>query len=625
MFELGGQILPDRLEGPIFLDTETKDTYLKSYGPGWAWENRGYIAGIAISADNFTGYLPIKHMDGNVDREKVISWLNHNLSNPVGGPLVAFNSNYDVGWMRREGIRCNRVVEDVMLQAPLIDEHRFTYGLDDLGRDYLGERKDELGLKNEALRLGIKISSKEIKMNLWRMDPEVVGQYALQDVALTKKLWYLFNKKLADEELERTYALERDLQPLVLEMRWRGVRVDLDRGEELVVQYQKKEDDAIKEVKRITGIDITGSLSKSAALAKVLEQQGVPYPLTEKTQKPSITKELLAASHNPVCQLIRQAQKFERFRTLFVENYVLDMGSSGRIHGQLNQLKTDEGGTVSGRFSSTMPNLQQIPSNDKADEEDVKLGTEIRGLFLAEEGAQWMVGDYSQQEPRWMVEMAHRSHLKSARTPLEIYQTNPKVDFHQMTADLTGLTRKQSKPIGLGLAYAMGGAKLAIKLGLPTAIKQFEKNGKIIKYEAAGPEAQLILDKYNQAVPFVRELDLLCRSAARKRGWIRTPLGRRFRFPVINGERHRTHKAMNALIQGVAADETKSAMVAMWREGIVPVLTVHDELDFNDITSDKEAMHRRDIMLSALPKSVPSKVDIEMGPSWGYAVKRTDL
>lgn len=241
----------------------------------------------------------------------------------------------------------------------------------------------------------------------------------------------------------------------------------------------------------------------------------------------------------------------------------------------------------------------------------------MRSLFLPEEGCQWASLDYSQQEPRWMVEYAHRLGLQSAAPALNSYVNDPKTDFHTMVANLTGLPRSRAKIINLGLAYGMGGGKLCRSLGLPVVEKVWRKGGKDMVVEQAGPEGQEILRLYNEGAPFIKELSQVCQRVAKDRGVIKTITGRKFRFPLIGGERWRTHKAMNALVQGVAADETKTAMSMMWDAGIVPALTIHDEVALTDCANPEEARKAVEIMLTAIPKTVPSKVDLEMGPNWG--------
>lgn len=603
--------LPDKLQGHITLDTETKDPELKNIGPGWAFKDSGFISGVSIVADNFEGYIGVHQArGGNIEEKSQFwKWLEHQLSNESQLKIFA-NNQYDQGWLRRQGILVKGPVEDVQIMAPLLDEYRFSYALDNLGKDYFGEDegKDYSGFLEEAERCGVKVTAKTNPKSLggeiWKFHAEVAGNYALQDARLTRRLWDLFNPMIDEQELRGVYNLECSLFPVLLEMRWRGVRVDLDRVEELRKEFSDKEKEALLVIQRETGVDMDPW--KADSVAQVLDHCKIPYPQTEKTGKPSIKADYLESLEHPMAKAIVTVRKYNRARGVFLENFILGHQREGRVHCQFNQMKSDEGGTVGGRFSSSNFNLQQIPTRDK------EIGPKIRECFLAEEGEKFCSIDFSAQEPRITAEYALRAGVRGGREVAEKYVENPRTDYHQMVADLCGIPRKHAKIINLGLAYGMGGAKLCHSLGLPTEMKMIR--GRLL--EVAGPEGQALLDRYHERAPFLRELSRECQRAAKDRGFIRTILGRRCRFPMKNGERWFTHKALNRLIQGSAADQTKKAMVDLWNVGCIPLATVHDELLFS-VKNEEEAHRYRVIMETAIETTVPFVSDVAIGDNWG--------
>lgn len=612
--------LPDTLHGDIVIDLETYDPTLKTNGPGWAFKKPeyGYIIGIGILADNFEAYIPIRHEDSprNLDIPRVKEWLNHVLSNE-SQPKILANATYDLGWLRAEGVELAGPLHDVLIQAPLLDEYRDRYGLDYIGKDYLGISKDYEVLYDEARLIGLKADTDTVMSNLHKLSPESAGKYCLQDCHMTKDLFSLFMEKIREEELQDVYKLECDLIRVLLDMRWSGVKVDLDAAERLCGIYSRLEDELHAEVKRQTGVEIAPW--NAASIATAFEAIGVDVPLTPKTKKPSVKKEWLEGLNHDVAQMIVDIRRFNKVRTTFLESAILNHSVDGRIYATFNQLKADrpEGGgkgTVGGRFSSDHPNLQQMPARDS------EIGPVFRTIFLPEDGDMWGALDYSSQEPRILSSFAGLCQVKGGAQIVQQYNDNPDLDFHQYTADVTRLSRKESKPVGLGLAYGMGGGKLAQTLNLPFTVSNW-RGREVLK---AGTEAEEVLRKFNEGAPFIKALSDYCKKIAAKRGFIKTPTGRRLRFPRVNGETFYIHKALNRLIQGTAACQTKTAMVQMHREKIHLKVTVHDELGIS-ASSEQNAEHAAEIMRTCFPLEVPSKVDIELGKSWGHSMIGDDM
>ena len=590
----------------ICIDLETHDPSIKEKGAGWA-RGEGEVVGYAVATENWSGYLPVKHQaGGNLNDKLVKTWLQKQIDG--GADIICHNASYDVGWMRREGIELkgNKLI-DTMVAAPLIDENRFSYALNALGREYLQERKDESLLRDAADAWSV-----DAKGGLYQLPPMYVGPYAEQDAVLTLKLWEWQKAEMTRQDLWSIFDLESSITPLLIEMRWRGVRVDLEKAEALSKHFRAKEEAALHQIKKLSGRDVEVWANKS--IQETFDALKIDYPKTA-LGAGSFQQKWLESHDHDVPKLIVEARKMNKARTTFIEGMIMSNQVNGRIHAELHPLRSDDGGTVTGRFSYSNPNLQQVPARDP------EIGQAIRSLFIPEEGCQWGAFDYSQQEPRIVVHYANMMGLRGASEAVEAFQDED-ADFHQIVADMAGIPRKQAKNINLGLFYSMGVTKLSDSLGLTL------------------DEGKQLFAQYHDRVPFVKALSERCVQRALQKGVIRTLLGRRCRFdkwePAQFGTRkimdHKTayaehgnaikraftHKAMNRLIQGSAADMTKRAMKMLYDEGIVPHIQVHDELDFS-VKDEAEIKKIKDIMEHCVELAVPIKVDLDLGPNWGDA------
>ena len=605
------QTLPDLSQfKTISIDLETKDTNLLTLGPGWTRKD-GHIIGIAVGAGDSAWYFPTGHKVGNMPKNAVYGWLKKLCADKTI-TKVFHNALYDLGWLRADGIEVEGKIIDTMIAAPLLDENRKWYNLNSLARDYLGEYKDEKLLKSAADEFGV-----DPKSGMWQLPPRYVGKYAEQDALITLKLWENLNKKINQQECTSIFQLETDLLPVLFEMKTKGVRVDVDKAQETKKQLAKLEKSLIEEIVKETGVTVEPWVATS--VAKVFDAVGLPYSRTEKSGAPMFTKQFLANNPHPIAQKIIKIREINKANTTFVDT-ILNHSYNGRIHCDFHSLRSDGGGTVTGRFSSSNPNLQQIPARDP----DIK--KLIRGLFIPEEGHKWGSFDYASQEPRWLV------HYCATLTGVDRHPQIDDVvkmyhegnaDFHQMVADMANIPRKQAKTVNLGIMYGMGKGKLA--------------NVMDIDVEEAGK----LLQTYNEKVPFLRSLSDKAMNRASSTGVIRTWLGRKCRFdmyePVSYGfnkalpmeeaidqyggkgrvRRAFTYKALNRLIQGSSADQTKKAMVDCYKEGLCPTLTVHDELCFN-IQDQKQADRIVEIMSTCVPDlKIPFEVDAELGDNWG--------
>ena len=588
----------------IAIDLETKDPDLIKRGSGSVIGN-GEVIGIAVATKHYKGYFPIAHEGGgNMDRRRVLSWLKDILEAP--STKVFHNAIYDVCWLRAMGFKINGDIACTMIAAAVTDENRFRYDLNSLSWHYLGYGKNEAALAEAASEWGI-----DPKSEMYKLPSMHVGAYAERDAEVTLGLWQEMKKEIINQDLEDIFDLESDLFHCLVDMRFKGVRVDVERAHQMKKEMKKAEQELLHKIKGETNIDT--QIWAARSIANVFDMLRLEYPRTEKTAAPSFTKNFLQEHKHPVVNMIAQAREINKAHTTFIDS-ILRHEHKGRIHAEINQLRNAGGGTVTGRFSYQNPNLQQIPARNK------DLGPKIRSLFIPEEGHTWGVFDYSQQEPRLVVHYASLYKLPSVYDVVDAYNNDANSDFHQTVADMAEIPRSQAKTINLGLFYGMGKAKLQAELG-------------VTKDKAAD-----LFNTYHAKVPFVKQLMDKASNRAQDRGQIRTLLGRLCRFhlwePNSFGmhkamthedalrehgpgiKRAYTYKALNKLIQGSAADMTKKAMLELYKEGIVPHIQIHDELDLS-IENDAQAKKVIEIMENAVTLEVPNKVDYESGKNWG--------
>jgi DNA polymerase I-like protein with 3'-5' exonuclease and polymerase domains len=456
------------------------------------------------------------------------------------------------------------------------------------------------------------------------------------------ELWQLFKREIIDNDLQDIFNLETDLFPCLVDMRFLGVRVDVTRANQLKTELAKREEIILTKIQKETGVKI--QLMAARSIAPLFDKLKLEYSKTP-TGEPSFTKGFLANHKNKLVQMIAEARKINKVRTTFIDS-IIKYEHNGRIHADINQIRSDDGGTVTGRFSYSNPNLQQIPARDP------ETGPLLRSLFIPEEGCKWGAFDYSQQEPRLVVHYGMKAQLPSAYVIGDEYKSNPSTDFHSIVANMADIPRSQAKTINLGLFYGMGKAKLQAELGVTKET------------------AEELFKKYHNHVPFVKQIMSKLTGIASNKGMVRTLLRRRCRFPryepvlrgtdwgtyvpaedhermlelqqmgpylkdendeVINDDKGNpkknywwknptrrafTYKALNRLIQGSAADMTKKAMVNLYKEGLLAHIQIHDELDFS-VESEEQAKKIKDVMENAVDLEVPNKVDYESGPNWG--------
>jgi len=611
--------LPDLTEAKkIAIDVETRDPNIKSNGPGWATGD-GEVVGYAIAVEDWSGYIPIRHVGGgNLDEKIVNRWLKKVFECPAD--KIMHNAQYDAGWIRRMGFDLKGKIYDTMMICSLLDENRFSYSLNALAYHYLNKTKSEKLLTEAAQAFGL-----DPKSEMYKMPAMFVGPYAQVDAEVTLELYNFLRIKVEQEGLGQIMDLETRLLPCLLDMTWRGVRVDLDKAERLRNELLKREKGVLKSINKLTGMDL--EIWAAQSIAKAFDKLDLAYPRTDKGA-PSFTKSYLSEHLHELPKLIVEARNLNKTSGTFINTILKHCRSDGRIHSHINQIRSDDGGTVSGRISMNNPNLQQIPARDP------ELGPMIRSLFLPEEGDQWAAIDFSQQEPRILVHYAHvfgenkGTPLRGAKEFVDKYNEDATTDFHTMVAEMANIPRKQAKTINLGMMYGMGVNKLADQLGI------------------AADEAKDIVQQYHERVPFVKGLMVGVMNRLNEKdskGELRSLLGRRCRFNLwepdtfemnkalpfedavktygdtVRLKRAYTYKALNRLIQASAADMTKKAMVDLYEAGHLPLIQIHDEIAMS-VKNKEDAKSIAKIMESAIPLSVPNLCDVEVGPSWGESV-----
>jgi DNA polymerase I-like protein with 3'-5' exonuclease and polymerase domains len=587
----------------IAIDLETKDPDLTKMGSG-SVVGRGDIVGIAVAVKDGALYFPIAHEGGgNMDRKKVLKWFQDVLNTP--STKIFHNAMYDVCWIRALGLSINGKIVDTMIASALVDENQMRYDLNNCSKRYTGKGKNETDLYAAAKDWGV-----DPKAEMYKLPAIYVGAYAEKDAEITLALWQELKKEIEYQDINSIMDMETELFPCLVDMRFKGVRVDVEAAHKLKTTLLAQEKELLLKVKKETGIDT--QIWAARSIAKVFDKLSLDYDRTEITSAPSFTKNFLVNHPHPLVKHIARAREINKAHTTFIDT-ILKHSHKGRIHAEINQLRGDNGGTVTGRFSYSNPNLQQIPARDKI------LGPKIRSLFIPEEKHTWGCFDYSQQEPRLVVHYATLQNLYGVDNVLEAYKEGD-ADFHDIVADMAEIPRSQAKTINLGLFYGMGKNKLQAELG-------------VSKEKAEG-----LFRQYHNKVPFVKQLMDNVMRRAQDSGKIRTILGRLCRFhlwePNAFGihkalphpqalmehgpgiKRAYTYKALNKLIQGSAADMTKKAMIELYKEDIIPHIQVHDELDIS-VHDEQQAKLIKSVMEDAVSLEVPNKVDYESGPNWG--------
>ena len=670
----------------VALDIETYDPNLKTKGLG-AIRGDGFITGVAIATGKDTVYFPLHHSDHvKSDSEKKNFWdqMNKKILQNENITKVFHNAIYDVCWMRAEtGKMLKGRIVDTMVAASVINENRFKYSLDALSKDILKDEKYKYDLQEKTFQWSGGMQ-KDPMSNMHKLPSHVVKEYAKQDVNLTFRLWEIFDKQL-DEVLHikkdgeqkscrKIFELETRLFPCLVDMKFKGVRIDTQKLESFGKKLKCRRDNLLNIIKKHTKVDV--QLWAANSVKDLLNNQNITnYERTPKSGMPKLPKDYLKTHANRFLRMLSKAREADKAVNTFIEGlkgYI----HNGRIHADINQIRSDAGGTVTGRFSMSNPNLQQIPAKGY-------YGKKMRELFLPEEGHQWGSFDYSQQEPRIVVHYAIKHGLSETQELADKFNSD-EADFHQIVADMANIPRKQAKSINLGLFYGMGKGKLQAELNLDKtqAKKLFDTyhdkvpfvkelsdnlmgfakehrlvftledrfcrfdtyenvnkkwNNKERKFEEWDPEAKEIKDEKTGKITYRGDW-IVPRLMTKEAAWEKFKLqfnakskskaeGGKGKVEELTAEGRKswfaqyftpafTYKALNRLIQGSAADMTKKAMVILYEKGIVPHIQIHDELCVSIKDQETRTMVQK-TMEQAIILKINNKVDCKLGPNWG--------
>ena len=677
------------LEGidTVAIDIETYDPNLKTKGSG-AIRGDGFITGVAVATGKDTVYFPLHHSDVvKSDDEKKEFWdqINKKLLQNSKITKVFHNAMYDVCWLRvATGKMLKGRIVDTMIAASVIDENRFKYSLDALSKDILGDGKYKYDLQEKTFKWSNGMQ-KDPMSNMHKMPASIVKEYAKQDVNLTFRLWKIFDKELdrvlyikpennAKKTCRNIFELETRLFPCLVDMKFKGVRIDVQKLEHFGKKLKYRRDNLLNIIKRDTKISI--QLWAANSIKELLHHQKIKnYEKTPKSGMPKLPKDYLKTHSNRFLRMVSKAREADKIVNSFIEGlkgYI----HNGKIHADINQIRSDQGGTVTGRFSMSNPNLQQIPAKGY-------IGKKMREVFLPEEGYKWGSFDYSQQEPRIVVHYAVKHNL-SKTSELRDKFNSDEADFHRIVATMANIPRKQAKTINLGLFYGMGKGKLQQELNLDRVqakklfdtyhqkvpfvkelsdnLTQFAGNKKLVftledrfcrfdkyenvnkrwnnkerKFEEWDPEAKEIKDEKTGKITYQGDW-IAPKLMSKEVAWEKFKLqfnaksklkaeGGKGKVEELDSQEREswfaqyftpafTYKALNRLIQGSAADMTKKAMVILYEKGIVPHIQIHDELCIS-ISDEEQAEKIKDIMEQAIKLEIPNKVDYESGPNWG--------
>jgi DNA polymerase I-like protein with 3'-5' exonuclease and polymerase domains len=633
--------LPDlRHVGRAAIDIETTDEWLQAErGSGWPVK-AGHVVGVSAAyranGEIRSDYYPIRHPDSdNFDADQIFAWLKDLLASGVR--IIGHNLLYDFGWLLADGgiaMPQSEHLDDTGALATMVDENRFSYSLDNLCKDYGLLGKDETVLC-EAVETYFGVTPGKNKnppqAYVGRLPARFVAPYAGNDAAQTFALFEALYPTLAREGTDKAYRLEVALLPMVLQMRRRGIRIDTaaaERNRDLLLQ---KRDAVFVELAEKLGVDFVDmeDIGSPGWLAETCDRLDISYPRTP-TGKPSFTAGTLGWMHRHphwFPRLVVRADQFNNAAVNFLQRHVLGHVVNGRIHAEIHPHRSEENGTKSFRFSYSDPPLQQMPSHDE------EIAPLIREVFLPDHDEVWASCDQNQQEFRLFVAEAAKHGLAGALEAAAQYRADRNTDFHAVTSKATGLDRPTAKRTNFAKLYRAGIAKFAATIG---------------KSEA---EAQAIYDRYDHELPFPRALADLVQKQVERDGFLTLYDNARRHFDAWEvrgvpwskgaepcgieeaqrrsrnlshpwfGQRPRrvgAYTAINPLIQGNAARQTKLWMLACWREGIAPLLQMHDALELS-VATPEQADRVAQLGCEAITSLVPMQVDVKFGHTWGDA------
>lgn len=512
---------------------------------------------------------------------QVVDWLRDQIL--CGHRIVAaHNAQFEV--------QCTRVLRIdprgvdwycTMVAECLIDEHRLSYGLTKVA-GYNGiESEKEKRLDDIQRAMGWS-SHAEVMKRFAEVPADIAAPYGISDAMDAIKIYEKHQAEIVRQELYEVVRLERDLLPVLADMSWGGVRVNIEAAHAAIPALNEKEHTLQKEIDEIAGtkfnVNSTPQIRDFFKPEPVNKFQwrlidGTLVGPTKSGGGPSLDQNALREIKHPLAKKIMDLRKTIKLRDTFIMGHVIGSADQdGYVHTTFNQTRSDaDAGTVTGRLSSTDPALQQITKRDK---DNARI---LRALFLADDGEEWLCADYSQ------VDFRCAAHLQNDPNVIQAYQDTPELDYHQVVSDMTNIPRNppyagapNTKQINLGLSFGAGEGKLAFMMGMPYQIREYRGKMQYV----SGPEAKEIFELYHRKLPSTKRFMKLAENVAKETGYVKTQIGRRLRFPRGYG----AHKAAGLLYQAYAADLHKIGLVRVdraIREQDLParlMLSVHDEI-----------------------------------------------
>lgn len=600
----------------ISLDYETNS--LEYWGPDFK------IFGVAVATKDNQWYWDTR------EQPEVVPWLRDLLLSRKY-PVIAQFAQFEIQCSRVLGIDPRKVNWYCTMTAEcIIDEHALQYDLYNISL-YHGidsQKKRHLDALQAAMGLA---SHSAVLASLSSAPVDLTRAYGSSDARDAFDIACAQWPMIEDQDLGDVIQLEMDLCPVLADMSWHGIRVNLQAAHDAIPVLDEQEGILQTDINEIVGgkfnVNSTPQVRAFFKPEPINKFQwrlidGTLVGPTKGNKGPSIDAKAMLEIKHPLAAKILALRKTIKLRDTFIRGHILGSADmDGYVHTTFNQTRNDaDAGTVTGRLSSTGPALQQITKRDKA---NAKI---LRSMFLPDEGEDWLCEDYSQ------VDFRCGAHLQNDPEVIAAYWADPSLDYHQIVSDMTGIPRNApyagapyTKQINLGLSFGAGVGKLAFMMNMPYTVT--ERRGKM-QY-VPGPEAQAIFDLYHKKLPAVQKFMKKAEAVAKETHYVKTAIGRRLRFPRGHG----AHKAAGLLYQAYAADLHKIGLVRvdkLIRGENLParlMMSCHDELGISTI-EDKEIAERiRTVYTDFNSESSPIKMRVpitasaKFGKTWYDASK----
>jgi DNA polymerase I-like protein with 3'-5' exonuclease and polymerase domains len=552
------------------------------------------VFGFSISTCNSDWYWDIR------EQPQAVRWFNDQMKKYTG-TIICHNLSFDyrMSIASMFDLPLNLSVDTCIL-AGLINEHEFSYALDNLAKKYTNSHKKGDELYKQMAELFGGRATKNVQMKRIADAPStMVSPYAKADTRATFDLYQYQKRQIKEQGLEKIVAFERKVTPVLIKSEMHGIRVDIPAAERAVGIVSAEITRMQKELNQVAGFhcnpqpsgDIKTLFKPEWRKGRWWANDGTPLEETD-AGNASLGADALRAMSHPASNLILDLRSMIKTRDTFLVGHVLESAQNGRVYPTINQTKGEEGGTGTGRLSYTTPALQQIPDRNK------KIAEIVKSVFLPDEGHSWVDADKASFEVRIF------AHLVGTQDICQAYVDNPETDFHQYVADETGLVRNatyngqpNAKQLNLSMIFNQGDGTTANEMGMPWEWESFvpknSKDGEEVVYKKAGPEAMAVINRYHDTLPGVKKLAEGCKRVAEERGFLFTRAGRHLRFP----KGYKSYSASGILIQATSADENKRTWLrideALSGTDAKMLINTHDSYSLSLPIGEEEKIARR--------------------------------